>query len=185
MRKLAITIALAASTLLGGTASANIVYTLQNVGLTPAATTLTPSLGTLTGTFTISDNRLTLISADIVASKSVSYLGHTFAGFTYIYGITGANSTLSNGLGQAAPNFRLSSGGNQVQLAWLPGSVASLTINSFISTSSYESESSGGNRTVTSGYALDPPASLPEPASLLILASGILAVGGLARRQPR
>ena len=42
MRKLAITIALAASTLMGGTASANIVYTLQNVGLTPAATTLRP-----------------------------------------------------------------------------------------------------------------------------------------------
>ena len=126
MRKLMIATALAATTALAGTASANI-YTLSAVDMSVTTSSSVFAAGTLTGDFTI--NGTTLVSADITASTA-TVSGDTFPGVEYTYGISGANSTLTNGLGQAEPNFRLDSvsGSNELELAWA-GSLADSDIS--------------------------------------------------------
>jgi hypothetical protein len=115
--------------------------------------------GTLTGDFTL--NGTTLVSADITASTA-TVSGHTFPGFEYTYGIPGTNSTLTNGLGQAEPNFRLDSGSNELELAWV-GNATPTLISAFDPNHSFESEPAGGNRFVTSGDAPDIPSQPQSP----------------------
>ena len=108
--------------------------------------------------------------------------GHTFPGFEYTFGIPGANSTLTNGLGQAEPNFRLDSSTNELELAWVAGNASPTLISAFDPNHSFESEPAGGNRFVTSGGALG--ASVPEPPAVALLAGGVGILGlGLAWRR--
>jgi hypothetical protein len=140
----------------------------------------------LSGDFAV--NGTTLVSADITASAA-TVSGHSFPGFEYTYGIASANSTLTNGLGQAEPNFRLDSGSNELELAWPTADVSTTGISGFDANHSFESEQAGGNRFVTSGGALDPvPVPSPGPvASLVLLALGVflLAPRAQAVRKPR
>ena len=87
----------------------------------------------------------------------------TFPGFEYTYGIPGANSTLTNGLGQAEPNFELFSGSNELELAWVAGNASPTLISAFDPNHSFEHEATGGNRFVTSGDAPDGPVAVPAP----------------------
>jgi hypothetical protein len=176
MRKLMIASALVAANALTGAASANITYTLSNVDMNSLTTGLGSPAGTLTGEFTV--NGTTLVSADITASMATVSV-FTFPGVEYKYGIPGANSTLTNGLGQAEPNFELfsGSGSNELELAWTAGSASPTLISAFDPNHSFEHEAAGGNRFVTSGDAPDTPA-VPAP----VIGRGLpvlLAVGGL------
>ena len=175
MRKLVIATVLAATTTaLAGTASANIIYTLNAVDMNSLTTGLGVFAGTLTGDFTVDNTMTMLISADITASMN-TVSGHTFPGFEYTFGIPGANSTLTNGLGQAEPNFRLDFSTNELELAWLSGNASPTLISAFDPNHSFESEPAGGNRFVTSGGALG--ASVPEPPAVALLAGGVGILG--------
>jgi hypothetical protein len=183
MRKLMIPTVLAATTALAGTASAGSIYTLNGVDMNSLTTGLGVSAGTLTGDFTI--NGTTLVSADITASTA-TVSGHTFPGFEYTYGISGANSTLTNGLGQAEPNFELTSGSNELELAWV-GTATPTLISAFDPNHSSEHEPAGGNRFVTSGDAPDTPVPAPVPtpgpfATLALLAVGLFLLRPSANR---
>jgi hypothetical protein len=188
MRKLMIASALVVANALTGTASANVTYTLDNVQMNSLTTGLGVSAGTLTGEFTV--NGTTLVSADITASiATVSVF--SFPGFEYTYGISGANSTLTNGLGQAEPNFELLSGSNELELAWVAGSASPTLISAFDPNHSFEHEATGGNRFVTSGDAPDGPVAVPAPfigrgLPVAFAFGGILfAAKLLQRRKPR
>jgi hypothetical protein len=175
MRKLMIASALVAANALTGTASANIIYTLNNVQMNSLTTGLGVTAGTLTGEFTV--NGTTVVSADITASMATVSV-FTFPGFEYTYGIPGANSTLTNGLGQAEPNFEMFSGSNELELAWVAGNASPTLISAFDPNHSFEHEATGGNRFVTSGDAPDAPLAMPAP----LIGRGLpvtLAVGGL------
>ena len=91
---------------------------------------------------------------------------------------------LTNGLGQAEPNFRLDSGTNQLELAWLAGNASPTLISAFDPNHSFEHETAGGNRFVTSGDAIGAPVGVPEPASFALLAGsvGMLGLGFTWRR---
>jgi hypothetical protein len=183
MRKLMIASALVVANALTGTASANVTYTLDNVQMNSLTTGLGVSAGTLTGEFTVSGT--TLVSADITASiATVSVF--SFPGFEYTYGISGANSTLTNGLGQAEPNFELLSGSNELELAWVAGSASPTLISAFDPNHSFEHELAGGNRFVTSGDAPDIPAApVPTPgpiATIALLALGLFLLSPRANR---
>jgi hypothetical protein len=187
MRMLIIAASLTAITALAHTASATVItYTLNNVDMNSLTTGLGVFAGTLSGDFAV--NGTTLVSADITASTA-TVSGHSFPGFEYTYGIASANSTLTNGLGQAEPNFRLDSGSNELELAWPTADVSTTGISGFDANHSFESEQAGGNRFVTSGGALDPvPVPSPGPvASLVLLALGVflLAPRAQAVRKPR
>jgi hypothetical protein len=178
MRKLISVAVLAATVALTDNASAGpVTYALSNVGMSSSATSSGVAAGTLTGEFTI--NGTTLDSADITAS-SATVSGHTFPGFEYTYGISGANSTLTDDLGQAEPNFTLDSGSNELRLAWTTGDASPTLISAFDPGDSYEHEPAGGTRVVTSGDAPDIPVA-PVPtlgplATLALLALGIFSL---------
>jgi hypothetical protein len=182
MRRLMIATALATTTALAGTASADIIYTLNGLDMSSTTTGSGGFAGTLTGDFTV--NGTTLVSADITASTA-TVSGHTFPGFEYTYGIPGANSTLTNGLGQAEPNFRLDSGSNELELAWV-GNATPTLISAFDPNHSFEHELAGGNRFVTSGDAPDIPAApVPTPgpiATIALLALGLFLLSPRANR---
>jgi hypothetical protein len=144
------------------TASADFVFTLSGVTLAGG--------GTLTGTFSTNNALNTLTGFDITASANGA-----FPGFHY----TTASSTVT------APNlptfFQLDSPGSADELrlifnGGLTSSGATLT------TTSYEFESAGGVRTVTSGRVT----AVPEPGSLTLISGGLaLSVAGLVRRRGR
>lgn len=139
--------------------------------------------GTLTGDFVLDNTRLNLISVDITASMA-TVPPNTSPSLEYTFGIPGANSTLTNGLEQAEPNFRMDSGTNELEPAWLAGNASPTLISAFDPNHSFEHEAAGGNRFVTSGDALGAPVAVPEPASLALLAGGVGTLGlGLARRR--
>ena len=87
MRKLVVATALAATTTaVAGTASANIIYTLNGVGMNSLTTGLGVPAGALTGNFVVDNTRTILVSADITASMA-TVPPNTFPGFEYIFGI--------------------------------------------------------------------------------------------------
>src|SRR5277367_3318440 len=179
MRKVIIAAILTAITALAHTSSATVVtYTLNNVDMNSLTTGLGVPAGTLTGDFTV--NGTTLVSADITASAA-TVSGHSFPGFEYTYGIAGANSTLTNGLGQAEPNFELPSGSgsnqNELELAWLTTNQSATLISPFDRDHSFEHEPAGGNRFVTSGDALAPPVPAPVPSPGPLASIALLALG--------
>lgn len=175
MRKLISAAILTAITALAHTASAAaITYTLNNVDMNSLTTGSGTFAGTLTGDFTV--NGATLVSADITASMA-TVLGHTYPGFEYTYGIADANATLTNGLSQAEPNFRLDSGSNQLELAWSTANASATLISAFDPNHSFESEPAGGNRFVTSGDAPDGPVPVPVPNPGPVATFALLALG--------
>jgi hypothetical protein len=185
MHKLITAAILTTITALAHTASATVVtYTLNNVDMNSLTTGLGVFAGTLAGDFAV--NGTTLVSADITASAA-TVSGHSFPGLEYTYGIAGANSTLTNGLGQAEPNFELTSGSNELELAWLAANQSATLISAFDPNHSFEHEPAGGNRDVTSGNAPDGPVPSPGPlASLALLALGVflLTPRAQAARKP-
>jgi hypothetical protein len=190
MRNLIIGAILTATTAPAHTASATVItYTLNNADMNSLTTGLGVFAGTLSGDFAV--NGTMLVSADITASAA-TVSSHSFPGFEYTYGIAGANSTLTNGLGQAEPNFRLDSGANELELAWPTGNLSATGISGFDPNHAFEEEPAGGNRFLTSGSGLDGPVPAPVPspgplASLVLLALGIflLTPRGQAARLSR
>jgi len=154
-----------------GTASADITFDLSNVQLETGAT---PS-GTLTGSFTTNDAMTSVTSYDITASASGSYLG-----FTY----TVANSSVT---AQNLPSFF------QVDTPGAPATVDELRLifdggltasGGTLTAASYESEPSGGNRTVQSGSATLAPTGVPEPASFALIAAGLISSAAALLSRP-
>jgi len=154
--------------------SADVVFNLADVELAVGGT----AAGTLTGSFTLSDDLATLLAADVTASGALVN-GFTFEPVTY----TLANSTFfTNNL---ASYFQLSQGSTDELRLVFDGPLAAT--GGSLSSMSYEWQWTAGNRIVTSGsYAPSTPA-VPEPSSLALaaIAAGSAAAFGMRRARRR
>jgi hypothetical protein len=171
-------------------ASAQIVFTLNNVSLEVGGV----SAGTLSGTFTTNSSVLTsttqLLTWDITAtSTSGTTLAHNFAGFTY----TTSNSTAYYNVGGSGllTGFELdspqgtttSNNSDSVRLYFSSDLSATGTVNLGTSspTISYESEHvSGGNRDVAAGTVF----AVPEPSSWMLGCCAMALFAGLLGAAP-
>ena len=173
MRFFVCTVTLAVAGLVtGATASASVVFDV-NADLQYG--------GTITGSFTTNNALNTITSYDIFASAGIGSAGYTFGGYTYDPSdstVTAESSTLIQ--------FD-STTGEELRLTFS----APLSVNGAkLTTASYESESSAGNRTAASGSVI--PAELagaqamtgvPEPASLALLATILVPAALIYKRR--
>ncbi|MDG3007945.1 PEP-CTERM sorting domain-containing protein [Paludisphaera mucosa] len=152
--------------------SAGVVFTLTDVDLVAGGGL---PAGTLTGSFTLSDDLHTMLAADITASAA------TVDGFTYAsatYTLADATFTYTD---QLPYNFRIDLGPTrELQLVFLSGLAATGATN--IYTGSYEWQADAGSRTVASGSVVASHGSVPEPSSVVLAAVGASAALLAARR---
>lgn len=153
--------------------SADVVYTLTGADLVVG--NVLPA-GTLTGTFTLSDDLATLLAADVTASGAIVN-GFTYAPTTY----TLANSAFyTNNL---ASYFQLTQGAAQLRLIF--ATPLSATGATALSTGGYEWQAAAGNRTTSSGSVVASTGAVPEPSSLVLAATGVASALFLAARHRR
>ena len=190
-RTLLLAAGLACAALLGATpASAQIVFTLNNVSLGVTVNSTTFSAGSLTGTFTTSSSTLTntttLLSWNIVAPATGLINGHAFAGFNF----TPADSTAYYNVGtsglltgfelDAPPSATTATAAEALRFYFAtnlsPTGAVNLTTAAGLPAiaASYENEqTSGGNRLVQTGSV----AAVPEPSAWVL---GFLATAWFA-----
>lgn len=148
-------------------ASADVTFDLSGVTLssTPGGAA---DLGTLTGSFTTSDALNTIVSYDITASTTGSFLG-----FDY----TPADSSET---AEVLPTqyFQIDSTGSLDELRIYFASPLETSGTTIAATFSYEHESvSGGNRYPSGSIVAAPMNPAPEPAGLALLGTSLLGAG--------
>ncbi|WP_165249536.1 hypothetical protein [Paludisphaera soli] len=140
--------------------SANVVYTLTDVNLALGSL----PAGTLSGTFTLSDDLTTLLGADLTASAAMVN-GFSYAPTTY----TLANSTFyTNNL---ASYFQLTQGAAELRLIF--ATPIATTGTTALSSGSYEWQAAAGVRTVASGSVVASTGAVPEPSALVLSSIGV------------
>ncbi len=200
-RPLLLTLGLAFAALLGATpASAQIIFTLNNVSLGVKVGSNTFSAGTLTGTFETNSNTITststLLTWNIVAPSTAPINGHPFAGFTYnptdssAHFNVGSSGLLTGFELDAPPSSTTANAADVVRFYFATNLSPTGTVNLTTAAglpgiaSSYENEqASGGNRLVETGSV----AAVPEPSSWVLgfLAMGLFAALCLRSRATR
>ncbi|WP_174278827.1 PEP-CTERM sorting domain-containing protein [Sphingomonas bacterium] len=132
---------------------------------------VTSASGTVTGSFTTNDARTAVESYNIVASAFGSFTGYTY---------TPATSTIS---ASTLPSqyFRIDSPGlvNELQLYFSSG--LSDTGGTILTSSSYEHEPSGGNRSLSGSVVA--ASVVPEASTWAMAMVGLGVVGGALRRR--
>jgi MYXO-CTERM domain-containing protein len=182
--------AIACATILSaGSASAQIIFTLNNVSLVVPGTTT--AAGSLSGYFEISGNTVTsttqLLTYNISATSTTG-LSHNFVGTTYnpadstAYYTVG-NSGLLTGLQLDIPSS--GSPADMLRFYFATNLTATGTTaldNTSNSSISYENEQvSGGNRNVSAGNVS--AAAAPEPSAWALSLAALALFAGLRLRQ--
>lgn len=159
-----------------GQASAAIVYKLVDVKLGYLGG---EALGGLTGTFTVSDDLQTLISANIEATGATASGGHTYV--PSVYAFNPGDSVNNSSLIQNYIRLNNTSLWQELYLVFTSPLTGSGSTDLFIG--SYESQHPAGGRIVLSGWVeVDSPAAIPEPSSLATLFIGAPIALAVARR---
>ncbi|WP_337175860.1 PEP-CTERM sorting domain-containing protein [Paludisphaera sp.] len=175
LRASVLTVLALAST--AGRSSADIVFELRDVNLSFVGM----DAGTLTGSFTTNDARTEVLSIDIqTEARSFGGGAWTFTAMHY------DDSYLPDASVNASPGlFEVVIGASsEIRLNFNGGLNASGDSPIFANVS-YETQPTGGNRVVSSGYVTaTTAAAVPEPSSI---AMGAVAIGaaGLAVRRRR
>jgi hypothetical protein len=156
--------------------SADIVFDLQGVNLSFGG----QDAGTLTGSFT-TDDTLTEVFAINLMTEARSFGGGawTFAAMHYddAY-LSDASVTGSPGL------FEIVIGASQELRLNFSGALQPSGNTPIFANVSYETQPSGGNRVVTSGFVTATTAAVPEPSSIAMgaVAIGVVCLAGRRRR---
>ncbi|WEK41727.1 MAG: PEPxxWA-CTERM sorting domain-containing protein [Candidatus Sphingomonas colombiensis] len=167
MRKLVVAAALSTVAMLGtaAPASAAAVFNLDNVKLVDG--------GTLSGTFTTSDDLATLIGFSITSSTNSGWPYGSYTGTTYTFGnATALFWNAAQGLSATFSNAKLNVFFNS------PLTSTGTSLNQTTS----ETEK-GYNRYLTSGSVSAVAGAVPEPATWAMMIAGFGLVGAAMRRR--
>jgi len=161
MMKNIVRVAVLAGVLVGGsatTASADVVFTLHDAKFTGGPAPVVDA-GTLTGTFTLSDDLTTLVAVNLTASAAPNVGAYDFAEHTY----TLSNATVATSLPGGYIRISQSSGAYQLELRFATA-LTSPGTTQLILDSSYEYQGAAGTRRVSAGTASAASTSaVPEP----------------------
>ena len=148
-----------------GQASANIVYTFSGVTFSDG--------GTLTGTFTTNDTFNALLDFNITTSPGVG-LGFTYTPLTAGSGSTSLPSIIVLSTATLSEILQVTFDGG------LTATGAPIKIGTF---DSFEQAGPDARRDIVAGMATVAPLTVPEPATLALLAIGALGVLTSVRRR--
>ena len=151
-----------------GQASANIVYTFSGVTFDDG--------GTLTGTFTTDDAITALVDFDITTSPGAGGLGFTYTPLTAASGSTSLPFILVLSTPALDEILQVTFVGSGLTATGAP-----IMIGTF---SSFEQADPDARRDIVAGSAIVAPVTVPEPSTLVLLATtGVLGVLTSLRRR--